>query len=192
MEDQILPQKMVAGGEAGSQSPISGPDPEPMAIKQLIADHHEAIFRYAFRLSGNRDDAEDLSQQTFMVAHQKRHQIREPGKARGWLYAVLRSCYLKSQRKQRPASVAGMELDVNDIPQTCPNEDNVDRELLQAAIDELADEFKVVLLMFYFESCSYKEIAEKLELPVGTVMSRLSRAKSRLRGRLLTSDINVN
>ena len=62
--------------------------------------------------------------------------------------------------------------------------DQVDQEELGKALAELPDEFRLVVLMFYFEDLSYKEIAEQLELPIGTVMSRLSRAKGHLRRRL--------
>ena len=64
----------------------------------------------------------------------------------------------------------------------------MDLEQLQPALDELPEEFKVVVLMYYFEECSYKQIAEELDVPIGTVMSRLSRAKSHLRAKLATDD----
>ena len=67
--------------------------------------------------------------------------------------------------------------------------DDIDREQLQAAINELPDEFKLVLLSFYFEDCSYREIAARFDLPAGTVMSRLSRAKNHLRARLFGSEM---
>lgn len=159
-------------------SPEGGP---ATAIGRLIADHYAAVYRYAYRLAGSPHDAEDLSQQVFLVAQQRLHQLREPAKARGWLYAVLRSCYLKSRRKQVPLPAGGLELDVDTLPEPASPAEGFDREQLQAAIDSLSDDFKVVVLMFYFEDCSYKEIADQLALPIGTVMSRLSRAKGRLR-----------
>ena len=94
---------------------------------------------------------------------------------------------MKSERKSVPLPATGIELDVDSIPDGTA-EKTIDEELLQAAIDELPDEFKLVLVMFYFEECSYKEIAEKLQIPIGTVMSRLTRAKGRLRSRLLAAD----
>jgi hypothetical protein len=75
------------------------------------------------------------------------------------------------------------ELDVETIPQAPPAE-LIDSEELQAAIDTLGDDFKVVVLMFYFEHRSYREIAECLGIPLGTVMSRLARAKAHLRNHL--------
>lgn len=155
----------------------------PVDIGSLVVQHHRDVYRYAYRLSGNQPDAEDLSQQTFLIAHQRLDQLRDPDKAAAWLFAILRSCYLKSQRRRRPVTAASLELDVESIPDIV-SEEEIDSDLLQSAIDELPDDNKLVLVMFYFEECSYKEIAAKLSIPIGTVMSRLARAKNRLRGRL--------
>lgn len=157
-------------------------------ISTLIVDHHAAMYRYAYRLSGNQSDAEDLTQQAFLIGHQKLHQLRDPSKVRGWLYTILRTCFLKSCRKKQPVAAGAIELEVDDIPQIEKKDDNFDVEQLQLALNELPEEFRLVLAMYYFEECSYREIAAKLELPIGTVMSRLSRAKSRLRGALLTTE----
>src|SRR5262249_12323174 len=78
---------------------------------------------------------------------------------------------------------ASLEIDASDIPAATVDEP-IDAEQLQMAINALPDEFKVVLLMFYFEQHSYRAIAEALEIPQGTVMSRLARAKAHLRRRL--------
>ena len=75
------------------------------------------------------------------------------------------------------------EVDVESLPAQVDEQD-IDREQLQAAISELPDEFKLVVLLFYFEEFSYRQIAQELDVPIGTVMSRLSRAKSHLRKRL--------
>jgi RNA polymerase sigma-70 factor (ECF subfamily) len=154
-------------------------------LASLIAEHHADVYRYAFRLSGVEADAEDLTQQTFLLAQQRLHQLRDPDRVRGWLFAIARSCYLKSQRKRIPLPAGTLELDVDEIPDHV-GVNEIDSQLLQAAIDELPDEFKVVLVMFYFEDCSYKEIAAQLVIPIGTVMSRLGRAKGHLRRRLLS------
>jgi RNA polymerase sigma-70 factor (ECF subfamily) len=151
----------------------------------LVAEQHAAVYRYAYRLTGAVCDAEDLTQQAFLAAQRKLGQLRDPRRARGWLFAILRNCYLKTRRKRVPLSATKVELDVESIPEKLPDELAIDPERLQAALDELPDDFKIVILMFYFEGCSYREIAEKLSLPAGTVMSRLSRAKGHLRTRLL-------
>ena len=73
-------------------------------IHTLIAEHSAALYAYAFRLTGRAAEAEDLTQQTFLIAHQKSEQIREAGKARGWLFRVLRNAFLKSIRKPEPST----------------------------------------------------------------------------------------
>ena len=87
------------------------------------------------------------------------------------------------------SSTATLELDIDSVPAEIPSEDDIDRERLQAAINELSDEFRVVLVMFYFEECSYREIAQSLDVPMGTVMSRLARAKGHLRAKLFKSGL---
>ncbi len=177
-----------AGHGAGKDRAAVDPDAQPggesdLSIEQLVSEHYQSVYRYAYRLSGSANDAEDLTQQAFMIAQQKLHQVRELGKVDRWLFAVLRSCFLKSRRRQRPTNAATIELNVDEIPAE-KNDSEVDEERLQAAIDDLPENFRVVVLMYYFEQLSYKEIAATLEISIGTVMSRLSRAKGRIRQRL--------
>lgn len=153
-------------------------------INRLVADHHAVLFRYAYRLTGATADAEDLTQQTFLLAQTRLDQVRCEESARSWLFTILRNAYLKTLRKRTPLPAASLELSLESIPEVAREESLVDPEQLQLALNELPDEFKTVVLMFYFEHCSYREIAERLALPLGTVMSRLSRAKSHLRTQL--------
>ncbi len=172
-------------------------------LARLVGDHHEVLYRYAFRLTGSVPDAEDLTQQTFLIAQQKLAQVRAEESLRGWLFTVLRNCYLKGFRKPTPLSAASLDLDIDSIAgptgtgqtgagqtgagQTGAGQTGagpLDSEELQRALDELPDEFKLVVTLFYFEEHSYREIAALLALPIGTVMSRLSRAKAHLRRRL--------
>jgi RNA polymerase sigma-70 factor (ECF subfamily) len=158
----------------------------PLDVDQLVVDHHQALYRYAFRLTGSVADAEDLTQQVFLVAQQKLEQVRDAQCVRGWLFAILRNAYLKTRRQRLPLPAASAELDINTVPDD-DVEEAIDGEQLQAAIDSLNDEFKITVLLFYFEHRSYREIAQLLEIPIGTVMSRLSRAKAQLRDRLCRS-----
>ena len=171
----------------------------PRSVAQMVADHHQALYRYAFRLTGSAVDAEDLSQQVFMIAQQKLDQLRELDCARGWLFTILRNCYLKSCRQRLQLPIVSADFDLNAIPDETvrgnvlgePGELHVDAEALQRAINDLDDEFKVVVLLFYFEHRSYREIAETLAIPSGTVMSRLSRAKAHLRRRVFEPSCEV-
>jgi RNA polymerase sigma-70 factor (ECF subfamily) len=152
-------------------------------LARLVDDHHEILYRYAFRLTGCAADAEDLAQQTFLVAQQKLSQLRDAESARGWLFTILRNCYLKGFRKRNPLTAGSIDLDIDSLPAEVIDRP-IDSDELQQALNELSDEFKIVVTLFYFEERSYREIAELLALPQGTVMSRLSRAKACLRRRL--------
>jgi RNA polymerase sigma-70 factor (ECF subfamily) len=169
----------------GSDVP-AGPEGNAATIdlSALIVAHHAALYRYAYRLCGCAAEAEDLTQQSFLIAQRKLHQLREADRAGAWLFAIVRSCFLKSLRRQRPATAAALNLEVDQFAGPSPAVDIIDREQLAAALAELPDDFRLVVLMFYFEDLSYQQIAEQLEIPIGTVMSRLSRAKGHLRKRL--------
>lgn len=168
-----------------SDCPADGSQPAARAaIARLVADHHAELYRYAYRLAGQTADAEDLTQQTFLIAQAKFDQLRSADSCRSWLFSILRSCFLKSLRTAIPAPATAIDLPLETI--AAPAGDlTIDRERLHAALRELPAEFRLVLSMFYFEGCSYREIAEQLGLPQGTVMSRLSRGKSQLRSALI-------
>lgn len=155
-------------------------------VTQLIEEHHAALYRYAFRFTGSAADAEDLLQQTFLSAHRKLHQLRKVESVKSWLFTILRNNYLKSCRGTEAVPASAANIDLNDW--ACPDEmpgSPIDSENLQKALNELPGEFRIVLLMYFFEDYSYAEISEQLKLPAGTVMSRLHRAKCHLRRRLI-------
>ena len=164
------------------------PDALPGDLVRIVRDHHALLYRYAYRLAGSGPDAEDLVQQTFLIAQQKLHQLRDEQRELAWLCTVLRRCYLRSVRRRRPVPAATLDLDLSTVVQEVRKVDEIDEEALQKAIATLPEDYKVVVLMFYFEMKSYKEIAADLGIPLGTVMSRLSRAKRSLRHLLAASD----
>ena len=157
-------------------------------IRTLVAEHHLAVYRYAFRLAGSAPDAEDLTQQVFLIAQQRLGQLRRPEYARSWLFAVLRSCFFKMWQRPQPAAATSVGLNLDALPAEPEEIDEIEPARLQEAIGGLSAEFRVVLAMFYFEDCSYREIAEQLDVPIGTVMSRLARAKRQLRSMLFEAE----
>ena len=157
-------------------------------IRQLVSDHHESVYRYAYRLTGSAADAEDLSQQVFLIAQTKLDQLRDENAARGWLFTILRNCFSKSLRRRQPVPAANLEMNVDEIAEEMPLDGPFDEERLQTSLNQLPEEFRLVLRMFYFEDCSYREIADRLGVPIGTVMSRLSRGKGYLRSKLLEQE----
>ncbi len=163
-------------------------DRNNLNIQRLIDDHLDAVYRYAYRLTGSVHDAEDLTQQVFLLAQQWLDQLREVDRARGWLFTILRNAFLKMVKQTQPDLATSVGVNLEAVPAEEENGQAVDTAELQAAIDELPAEFRVVVTMFYFEECSYREIAEKLDLPIGTVMSRLARAKGHLRAKLIETE----
>ena len=176
---QVSPQPQQAS-QTSDASAVDG-IAAGLSLESLVLAHHAAVYRYAFRLAGTVADAEDLAQQTFLIAQQKLHQLRETERATGWLFAIARTTWLKSLAKRFPATCEG---DLAETPAPCREIFEIDSEELQRVLAELPDELRLTLAMFYFEELPYKEIAQELEIPIGTVMSRLSRAKQRLRDRL--------
>jgi RNA polymerase sigma-70 factor, ECF subfamily len=181
-----IPKPVHSAGPAQSpQRDAPRPaDGSVVDIAGLIAAHHGSLYRYAFRLTGMAADAEDLSQQAFLIAQQKLHQLRDAERAVGWLFAILRSCYLKWRRKRFPMASTVADLEMGEVPQPEAELSAVDSEELQQVLGEMHEDLRLILLMFYFEELTYKQIADELDVPIGTVMSRLSRAKQKLKSRL--------
>jgi RNA polymerase sigma-70 factor (ECF subfamily) len=153
-------------------------------VQQLVDAHYEPLFRYAFRLAGSAADAEDLTQEAFCKAQLQFHQLRDPDRAKPWLFSILRNAYL--HRVRSDASHKKVSLDaIGDVagPENDPPPD-VEPAQLQAALNDLPEAFRTPVILYYFEEFSYRDIAEQMDLPIGTVMSRLARAKAHLRARL--------
>jgi RNA polymerase sigma-70 factor (ECF subfamily) len=165
--------------------------PGRRAVERLVADHGGRLYRYAYRLTGCPTDAEDLVQETFARALERFGQLRDPEKARGWLYAILRNAYLQRCRDERVGREVPLDA-AGDLPG--PPEGplpEVEPERLQQALNELPEPFRTPVILFYFEDFSYRDIAEHLDVPVGTVMSRLARAKAHLRQRLVPLPVSA-
>jgi RNA polymerase sigma-70 factor (ECF subfamily) len=154
-------------------------------VQQLVEDYYASLYRYAFRLAGSPADAEDLTQETFCQAQMKLHQLRDPDRTRAWLFSILRNSYLHRARAQKQAILVPLEW-AGDLAEPLPGPlPEIEPQRLQQALNELPEGFRTPLILYYFEEFSYRDIAEQMDLPMGTVMSRLARAKAHLRARLL-------
>jgi RNA polymerase sigma-70 factor (ECF subfamily) len=154
-------------------------------VQWLVDDNYEALYRYAYRLSGSAADAEDLTQDAFCKAQARFAQLRDQSRARPWLFSILRNGYLHRLRAERNARCVSLD-DVGELPEPSAEPlPEVDPEQLQQALNELSEVYRTPLILYYFGDFSYREIAEQMELPIGTVMSKLARAKAWLRTRLL-------
>lgn len=159
---------------------------EPMAsapdFKQLIDAHYQGLYRFAQSLCRREGLAEDLVQQTFLQWARKGHTLRDQDKAKTWLFTTLYREWLAIARREKTHQQVEFEPDLHGSLQELPEEEpTVDSATLQRALDALEEHYRAPLVLFYLRELSYRDIAETLDLPIGTVMSRLSRAKDSLK-----------
>jgi RNA polymerase sigma-70 factor (ECF subfamily) len=154
-------------------------------VERLVAEFYEPLYRFGYRLSGSTQEAEDLTQETFCQAQRKLGQLRDDARARSWLFAILRNAYLHRLRAARHELRVPFD-SLGEIPDR-PTDSLPDIEpaQLQTVLLELPEPFRTPIVLYYFEEFSYREIADQMSVPLGTVMSRLARAKAVLRQRLL-------
>jgi len=153
-------------------------------VERLVTEHYAPLYRYAYRLSGSAADAEDLTQEAFCTAQRKMSQLRDPARAKSWLFSILRNAYLHRLRADKHQHFVPVE-SLSDVAEPPPDPvPPVEPERLQEALNELPEVFRTPIILYYFEDFSYRDIAEQMDLPIGTVMSRLARAKAHLRCRL--------
>ncbi len=157
---------------------------------QLVDAHYAPLYRFALSLTKNTSDACDLTQQTFFIWAQKGSQMRDSAKSKSWLFTTLYREFLRTRR--RAEHVRALEhLPMAEADPAAPEVDVVagmDANLVVEALHEVDEVYRVPLTLFYLEEMAYKEIAETLEVPIGTVMSRLSRGKAQLRATLVRKD----
>jgi RNA polymerase sigma-70 factor (ECF subfamily) len=152
-------------------------------LSELVRLHYALVYRYAYRLCGSAEEAEDLTQQAFLAAHQRLYQLRDANSAKSWLCAILRNTFLTRVTSQRGQKMVPLHGFWDPVQEQGPAS-NFDSNELQQVLNELPEEFRTPLILYYFEEFSYRQIAEHMDVPIGTVMSRLARAKTHLRRRL--------
>ncbi|HEX2854635.1 MAG TPA: RNA polymerase sigma factor [Opitutaceae bacterium] len=160
------------------------------AFTQLVEAHYAPLFRFALSLTRREADACDLTQQTFYVWATKGGALRDVTKAKSWLFTTLYREFLRGRRRdQRWTSIEDLPPGEADIA-----DDEIDRvrrmdgAMVLEALGTVDEVFRAPLTLFYVEDFSYVEIAEALEVPLGTIMSRLSRGKTQLRTALASQE----
>jgi RNA polymerase sigma-70 factor (ECF subfamily) len=161
-----------------------------------VIDHLDGLYSYALVLTRNHAEAEDLVQETYVRALPAMGRLRTDSNTKGWLFTILRNVWLNQLRKWRNGpQMIEMEGDdgvANSIVE--PSKDShelyvskLEAEQVRTAIEELPADFREIILLREYEDLSYQEIASVLDCPVGTVMSRLGRARAKLRVLLSTT-----
>ena len=158
-------------------------DVDKLPFEQLVDSYYESLYRFALSLTRREADALDITQQTFYRWATKGGQLRNNAKVKSWLFTTLHREFLAIRRHE----VRHPHLDISSVEEekltAIPfSQDNkMDGESLMQALYEIDELYRAPLVLFYLEDHSYRDIAEVLNLPVGTVMSRLSRGKEILR-----------
>lgn len=154
--------------------------------EQLVDAHYQGLYRFAMSLVRNADIAADLVQETFCIWAAKGSQLQDPSKAKTWLYTTLYREFLTHRRKA--SRYSDEEVDPNQADESSADhgsERQMDARRALDLLQELDELYRAPLALFYLQQHSYKEIAAILEVPIGTVMSRLARGKEILRKAML-------
>lgn len=156
-------------------------------FESVVARFYEPLFQFAFSLTRAEADACDLTQQTFYVWATKGHQLRDTTKVKTWLFTTLHRAFLESRRRQVRFPHYELEEVPLDLPTLSPATVNqLDSAQVLRALAEVDQIYQAPVALFYLEDCSYKEIADILDVPIGTVKSRMARGIAQLQ-HILTS-----
>lgn len=153
------------------------------SFEQIVDAHYQGLYRFALSMCRREATAQDLVQQTFLQWAKKGHTLRDASKAKTWLFTTIYREWLGIARREKKYEEVEFEPDQHGAAQPQDEGENprVDSATLQAALAELDPNYRAPLVLFYLKELSYRDIAETLGVPIGTVMSRLSRAKDSLR-----------
>jgi len=158
-------------------------------FETLVSEHYESLFRFALSLTRRESDAQDLTQHTFYVWATKGHQLRDLSKVKTWLYTTLHRAFLESQRKQLRFPHHELEEVSDQLPVLSGNfAERLDSVQVLSALARVDQIYQAAVALYYLEDCSYKDIAAILEVPLGTVKSRIARGIAQLREILLSDD----
>lgn len=170
------------------------------AFEELVSRYEQKVFQLAYRLSGNLDDASDLAQEAFLKVYRSLGQWRGKATFSTWLYRIVTNTFLDDMRKRKRRPLVAVSLDASiptedgevtrEFPSTDPGpeQEYLQRELQQivlTALAELEPDYRVVLTLRDIQGHTYEEIAQITQLNIGTVKSRISRARAALRKKLL-------
>jgi RNA polymerase sigma-70 factor, ECF subfamily len=182
----------MTGAMPGAEAP--GTAHRLAAFEELVQRHQTQIYRVAYRLTGNHDDAEDLAQEAIVEAFRAFDRYQPGTYFDRWLYRIMSRTFIDTVRRRNRRPVVSLDApihgegdslvtfigDSSQDPQQLTEMVDLDG-VIQAALDRLPQEFRTAVVLADVEGLSYDEVAEALRCPVGTVRSRLHRARQMLR-----------
>jgi RNA polymerase sigma-70 factor, ECF subfamily len=157
-------------------------------LESIVIRFYAPLYRYALSLSKREAEAVDLTQQTFFILARNSDEIRDVSKVKSWLFTTLRREFLRSVRFQSKHPHVEVRPDIQDSPSVGSDAERaLDAKFVVEALFRVEETYRIALELFYLGELSYKEIAQALEIPIGTVMSRLSRGKDQLKALLVAA-----
>jgi RNA polymerase sigma-70 factor (ECF subfamily) len=162
-------------------------------FETIVNQHYEGLYRFALSITRSESDAGDLVQHTFYVWATKGHQLRDISKVKTWLFTTLHRAFLETRRKQIRFPQCELTESEQELPFVTPDIINrLDCGQVLAALAEVDEVYRAAVSLFYIDGCPYKDIATILEIPVGTVKSRVYRGIEQLRKIFLSEGIRAS
>ena len=157
----------------------------------VVALYYEPLYKFAFSLARAEGEACDLTQQTFYVWAAKGHQLRDQTKVKTWLFTTLHRQFLESRRHQTRFPHHELDEVEFELPTVAPSfAGRLDGAIVMRALGQVDEVYQAAVALFYLEDYAYKEISEILDVPLGTVKSRIARGIAQLQ-QLLATDISA-
>lgn len=193
---------LAGGGDAAGASSESLTDDDVDLFARLMASHQDKLYRVAYRMTGHHEDAQDLMQDALLEAFRSFRRFQRGTYFEKWLFRIMTNTFIDRQRRKKrvgrveslDAPVSGNSDEGQSSGREIPDWDSdparaalrdVFNEPVQKALDGLQPEFRMVLILSDVEEYSYEEISEIMGTPVGTVRSRLHRARAAVKQKLL-------
>jgi RNA polymerase sigma-70 factor, ECF subfamily len=155
------------------------PNPD---FETVVAAYYQALFRFALSLTRSEADSCDLTQQTFYVWATKSHQLRDASKVKSWLFTTLYRAFLDSRHSQTRFPYSELTETEAELPAILPESGRrLDAMRAVEALGQVDEVYRAPIALFYLEDCSYQGIADILEIPIGTVKSRIARGMAQLK-----------
>jgi RNA polymerase sigma-70 factor (ECF subfamily) len=161
-------------------------------FENLVRLYYRDLYRFGLSLTGSEADAADLTQETFYIWANKGHQLQKAASVKSWLFTTLHREFLKTCRRRNRFSNESIDEGAEGLPNVPADcVERADSRTLLRILGEIGEDFRAPLVLYYMEDLSYKEIADVLALPLGTVQSRIARAKIQLLRRLSETNLPV-
>ncbi len=160
-----------------------------LKFENLVERYYRPLYQFALSLSGSEADGCDLTQHTFYAWSKKGEQLRDPSKVKAWLFTTLHRAFLQTWRSKTRFPHYELDEVGSELPWTSPEAGNsLDSADVLAALAKLAPVFRAPLALFYLQDCPYKDIALILDVPLGTVKSRIARGIVQLQRLLIPAE----